>query len=109
MPKKGIPPEIKQRVDELVSQFNQTVIKEPHAYYGTRYKGQFLYLDRIDFGRRGELCRLTYTGDFAQWSFAIFKYSSGTYDSTEWFFPGSELVDGTIEGAMKAGLVAYPA
>jgi hypothetical protein len=42
------------------------------------------------------------------WEFAIYKYSSERYDPDEWFFPGVGLVDGTIEGAMKAGLEAYP-
>jgi hypothetical protein len=42
-----------------------------------------------------------------KWEFAIFKYSAETYDPGEWFFPGSQHVDGTIEGAMKAGLEAY--
>ena len=42
------------------------------------------------------------------WEFAIFKYSDGNYDADEWMFPGSEHVDGTIEGAMRAGLEAYP-
>ncbi len=32
----------------------------------------------------------------------------GSYDPDEWFFPGSESVDGTVAGAMKAGLAAYP-
>ena len=26
----------------------------------------------------------------------------------EWMFPGNQYLDGTIEGAMKAGLEAYP-
>ncbi len=43
-----------------------------------------------------------------QWEFAIYKYSDGRYDPDEWFFPGSGEVDGTIEGAMQAGLQAYP-
>jgi hypothetical protein len=42
------------------------------------------------------------------WEFAIFKYSDGNYDADEWMFPASEHVDGTIEGAMRAGLEAYP-
>jgi len=41
------------------------------------------------------------------WDFAIFKWSTETYDPDEWMFPGSELVDGTVEGAMRAGLEAY--
>jgi hypothetical protein len=42
------------------------------------------------------------------WDFAIFKWSMETYAPNEWMFPGSELVDGTVEGAMRAGLEAYP-
>ena len=42
------------------------------------------------------------------WDFAIYKYSRDKYDPEEWFFPGSEFVNGTIEGAMKAGMQAYP-
>jgi hypothetical protein len=105
---KGIPDDIKQQADAIVDHFNQTVIKHPLQYYLTRYKGMFLYLDRADYGRRGAICRLTYTGTLDQWEFAIFKYSSDSYDPAEWFFPGSDYVDGTIEGAMKAGLAAYP-
>ena len=109
MPRKGIPDDVKQRADEHVAQFNKHAMKDPNVYYVTRYKGMFLYLDRYEYGRRGAMCRLTYTGDFTKWEFAIFKYSSGTYDPDEWLFPGAEYVDGTIEGAMKAALAAYPA
>jgi hypothetical protein len=42
------------------------------------------------------------------WEFAIYKYSDGRYDPEEWMFDGMEEVDGTIEGAMRAGLKAYP-
>ena len=65
--------------------------------------------DRIDFmGNQGQICRLTYTGDLNSWDFAIYKYSKNRYDPNEWFFPGSGYFDGTVEGAMKAGLEAYP-
>jgi len=36
------------------------------------------------------------------------KYSDERYDPDEWMFPGAESLDGTIEGALKAGLEAYP-
>jgi hypothetical protein len=62
----------------------------------------------LELLKLGPICRLKYTGDINNWSFAIFKYSDERYDSDEWFFPGSGHVDGTIEGAMKAGLEAYP-
>ena len=54
------------------------------------------------------MARLKYTGDIKKWDFAIFKWSTESYDPDERFFPGVQYVDGTIEGAMKAGLAAYP-
>ncbi|MEZ4769334.1 MAG: hypothetical protein R2844_13020 [Caldilineales bacterium] len=54
------------------------------------------------------VCRLTYTGDMINWEFAIYKYSDEGYDPDEWLFPGAGRLDGTIEGAMRAGLRAYP-
>jgi hypothetical protein len=41
------------------------------------------------------------------WGFAIYKYSDNCYDPEEWFFPGEQYVDGTVTGAMKAGMEAY--
>ena len=79
-------------------------------FYVPRFKGRFLYLDRAGpGGRLSEICRLTWAGDMSRWDFAIYKYSNNRYDSDEWFFPGAEEVDGTVEGAMRAGLAAYPA
>lgn len=77
--------------------------------YVPRFKGRFLYLNRVGVGGRlSEICRLTWTGDMSSWEFAIYKHSRNRYDPDEWFFPGVEEVDGTIVGAMRAGLVAYP-
>ena len=108
MPKQSIPEEIKQQADETVSAFNQKVIKDPNRFYVTPYKGRFLYLARFDYGPLVAVCRLTYTGSMDAWEFAIFKYSDERYDPDDWFFPGSGHVNGTIEGAMRAGLEAYP-
>jgi hypothetical protein len=105
---KTIPEQIKNQVDEIVKSFNKKVIKDPNCYYVTRYKGNYLYLDRLDYSSKISVCRLQYTGDINKWEFAIFKYSDGRYDPNEWFFPGSGHIDGTVEGAMKAGLEAYP-
>ena len=106
---RGIPDEVKTDVAAIVQHFNTTVIHNPHCLYVPRYRGKFLYLDRQDYGRLSPICRLEYTGHMQKWSFAIYKYSDEQYDEEEWFFPGSEHVDGTLEGAMKAGLEAYPA
>ncbi len=108
MSKKKIPPDVKEQMDKRVEKFNETVIGDPDVYYLTRYRGRFLYLDRFDYGRSGSICRLAYTGSIDEWEFAIFKYSDERYDPDEWFFPGAEHIDGTVEGAMQAGLEAYP-
>lgn len=70
--------------------------------------GEYLYLDKVDSHGPGQVCRLKFNGGEDNWSFAIYKYSSGRYDGEEIFFPGEECVDGTVEGALKAGLLAYP-
>lgn len=108
MSSKSVPSEVKKQLDKRVAEFNQKVISNPNVYYHTRYRGRFVYLERFDYGRSGPICRLEYTGDIDNWDFAIFKYSDERYDPAEWFFPGSGEVDGTVEGAMRAGLEAYP-
>lgn len=108
MAKKAIPNEVKEDVEAIVQRFNTSEIRDPHVFYVPRYKGKFLYLDRNEYGRTSRVCRLEYTGDIQSWYFAIYKYSDGCYDPEEWNFPGDQHVDGTIEGAMKAGLEAYP-
>jgi hypothetical protein len=105
---RGIPDAVKTDVEAIVQHFNTTVIRNRHCVYVPRYKGKYLYLDRRDYGRLSPICRLEYTGTMQKWSFAIYKYSDEHYDEEEWFFPGAEHVNGTIEGAMQAGLEAYP-
>lgn len=108
MPRQGVPNEVKKQVEDIVKRFNKTKIKDPNFFYIPRYKGKFLYLDRMEYEQKSSVCRLGYTGNINNWNFSIYKYSSGRYDDDEWFFPGAEHVDGTLEGAMKAGLEAYP-
>jgi hypothetical protein len=96
------------QVEEIVADFNRKIIRDPNRYYVTRYRGRYLYLDRRDHGFVSQVCRLEYTGSIDKWRFAIFKYSSLRYDPDEWIFPGGEYVDGTVVGAMRAGIDAYP-
>jgi len=120
MPKKQtIPTEIQEEVQKLIDDFNHLYLKESRSLlsaffpkkirrgYSARFKGRFLYLDRADRYEPLPICRLTWNGKMDNWDFAIFKYSSEKYDSEEWFFPGAEEVDGTVIGAMKAGMIAY--
>lgn len=109
MSRPKISPEIKQQADAIVARFNAEQLRgQPWAHYVTSYRGAHLYLGHQHGGRFWPICRLTYTGDMNRWEFAIYKYSDEAYDPDEWFFTGAEEVDGTIEGAMRAGLKAYP-
>jgi hypothetical protein len=107
--KAAIPEEVKKQVEDIVARFNREKSRRADCYYEVRFKGKHCYLDRCDCGRTGPICRLTYTGKMDKWDFAIFKWSDERYDHEEWMFPGSEHLDGTVEGAMEAGLDAYPA
>ena len=108
MSRQTIPEQIKTWVDGVIQRFNEDVIQDPNRYYVGRYRGSYLYLDRLGYGIRHQVGRLTYTGSADKWEFAIFKYSDERYDAEEWLFPGAEYVDGTLEGALRAGLEAYP-
>jgi len=103
----SIPGDIKTKVEKIVEHFNLENSRRNDCFYQARFGRKYCYLWRSDYGQFGPICRLTYTGKMDDWEFAIFKWSSETYAPDEWFFPGSELVDGTIEGAMRAGLEAY--
>jgi protein involved in sex pheromone biosynthesis len=107
MAKQGIPVEIKQQVDEIVERFNDEIIQDAHRFFETRYRGLYVYLDRRDGHIVSQRGRIKYTGAMDEWEFAIFKYSSETYDPDEWMFPGSQYLNGTVEGALKACAAAY--
>jgi hypothetical protein len=117
--KPAIPSEIKGEVLKIVENFNrQHFSQERHPLhqlfypgskrgYAARFRGKFLYLDRMDYGMASEICRLTWKGQIDNWDFAIYRHSRNFYDPDEWMFPGAQYVDGTVEGAMKAGMEAY--
>jgi len=108
MPGTRISDAVKPQVADRIAAFNRTVVPDPNVSYLARYRGAFLYLDRSDYGHVGHIARLTYTGSFDQWEFAIYRYSDERYHPDEWLFPGAEELDGTLEGAMRAGMEAYP-
>lgn len=110
MTKTAIPKEIQEKAVIIIDNYNQKTFHDDvrDLIYYPVFKGKFLYLKRKEFGQISPVVRLTYTGDIKNWEFAIFKWSREQYDPDEWFFPGVQHVDGTIEGAMKAGMEAYP-
>lgn len=108
MARPRIPDAIKAQVAERIAAFNREVLQDPDVFYQPRYQGAFLYLERCAYGQITRICRLEYTGTLDDWQFAIYKYSDERYDPAEWFFPGAAQVDGTLDGALRAGLAAYP-
>lgn len=99
--------EIKEEVQEIVDTFN----KKNKSTFIVRYRGRFLYIDKVDKGWFREIVnhigRLEFKGDMISWDFSVYKYSSERYDPNEIFFPGIGELDGTIEGALRAGLGIY--
>ena len=128
---KSIPKEIKDKVLEIVDVFN----KEHKTNYLMTFRGKFAYLSKMEeqaaanffknlllkkMGissnqstnrkvpmKETKLGRLKYNGKMDNWDFAVFKYSREFYDPDEWMFPGAEELDGTIEGALRAGKEIY--
>jgi len=106
---KSVTQEVWEEVGDKIDAFNKKTFKGSLDFmYIPKFKGNFLYLNRKEFNLISPVARLKYTGDMKKWEFAIFKWSTETYDPNEWLFPGREHVNGTVEGAMKAGLAAYP-
>ena len=114
MSKASIPPEIQTEVQKLIDEFNREYFGDDIfktfgiVGFSTRFRNRFLYLDRDESGSPSPVCRLTWNGKMNNWEFATYKYSDNRYALDEWFFPGQEYVDGTVTGAMKAGMEAYP-
>ncbi len=104
----SIPIPVQKKVTSEVKNYNKKYLKKKNCKYVARFENDYCYLDRIDYGKYGEICRLKYDPEDDSWDFAIFKWSSEQYDPDECFFPGAELVDGTVSGAMAAGMKAYP-
>jgi hypothetical protein len=109
MAKTKIPLEDQERANIIVADFNKATFKKKEGIeYYAEYKGDFLYLNLKEGKKDGPVARLKYTGKFNDWNFAIYKWSCDRYDPDEWMFPGAEYINGTIEGALKAVLLAYP-
>jgi hypothetical protein len=89
--------------------FNEKKLSKTTIRYVPKIRGKFIYLMRTLYnGELEHVCRLEYDGYLESMSFAIYRYSIEKYDPSEMFYDGREHEDGTLEGAMKAGLVAYP-
>lgn len=104
----AIPTSVHSELTNRTNAFNKKELTRARYTYCLDPRGKFIYLCRLTSNRELQrLGRLTYEGDSENMKFAIFKFSTRTYDPDEWFFPGAECVDGTIEGALKALMMAY--
>ena len=95
--------EIKKEVQSIVTAFN----KKHKSNFSVRFRSKYVYLDKLDWFNTTKVGRLRLQEDMKSWSFDVFKYSSEQYDPNEFFFPGMGELDGTIEGALRAGLEIY--
>ena len=102
MAKKMIPDAIREIIIKDVENFNKKELTK-YQIFKVEIRGKFIYLKLNNEPR----CRLKYNGDLNSLEFAIYKYSSSNYDPDEFFFPGRNHVNGTIQGALKASLEAY--
>jgi hypothetical protein len=109
MAKSKIPEDIQEKANTIIDVFNAKVYKKKSGveFYSV-FKGDFLYLNRKEGERDGPIARLKYNGKIDNWNFAIFRWSNERYDPDEIYFPGSKYLNGSIEGALKAGHEAYP-
>ena len=76
----AIPLEIQAEVQKLVEEFNRKMLKEVDPRlrillgdnvfrgYGARFKGKFLYLDRLEHRKPSPICRLAWIGSMDKWS-----------------------------------------
>lgn len=99
-----IPEEVKAAIGQRVQTFN----KAHKSGFQVEFKGKYCFLSKIGWREPTKLGRLEWTGDIEKWTFDVYKYSRAFYDPNEYMFPGREDLDGTIEGAMRAGFKLYP-
>jgi hypothetical protein len=102
-------PEIKLEADAIVARFNVEQLRgQPWAHYVTNYRGAHLWATSTEAG----LDRSAGSPTPVTCNTGISPSTSTATNTTirmSGFFSGAEEVDGTIEGAMRAGLKAYPA
>lgn len=105
-----IPKEVQKEVLKVIKEFNDNELDLINDFYKyvAQFKGNCVFLMTQEYNKIMPTARLTYSGAMDNWDFEIFKYSSGSYDKNEMFFPGAEYIDGTIKGSLYACNTAYP-
>ena len=103
-----IPEEKMTEVETSIEKFNRKKMKDVPVKYVAAVSGKNVLIGRQQDHRLVEpMCRLQWNKEESVWDFAIYRYSRDGYDPDA-DFPGSGLVDGTVEGALLAVHKAYP-
>jgi hypothetical protein len=109
MAKSKIPDDIKEAALAIIEKYNKKKFRDnPDVSYYAKFRGEFLYLNRKEYGNDSPIARLGFNGSMKDWSFSAFLYSCESYSDDLFMMPGIGFLDGTIEGALKAGDKVYP-
>ncbi len=103
-----LPPEALADLETHLAAFNRKKLKGANPPFFATVKGKFVFVSREMLPRQFDpMFRLEWHGAVDDWDFAIYRYSDEAYDHFA-DFPGRELLDGTVAGALKAVHKAYP-
>jgi hypothetical protein len=109
MGKVNIPAEIIEKANLEIGKYNAAhYASDSGIAYRAYAKGNYLYVDRNEYGQDVKTFRLLFNGKIDNWDFEIFKWSSEKYTDDTFGMPGEQYLNGTISGAMKAADKLYP-
>jgi hypothetical protein len=109
MIRRNIPAEIIEKANLEIEKYNAAhYASDSGIAYRAYAKGNYLYVDRNEYGQDVKTFRLLFNGKIDNWDFEIFKWSSEKYTDDTFGMPGEQYLNGTISGAMKAADKLYP-
>ena len=104
-----VPIRVQSEIMDRVQKFNRKYLSEEKSQYYSDARGKFIYFRRtINNGYFEGVFRLTYVEGLKNMPFALYRRDTGKYDANAHGFFGEEFVNGTIEGALTAGIMVYP-
>jgi len=105
--RKSIPHRLQIEIDRIRTAFNLRVLREEELRYVAQFRSGYLYLLYDTPDGVEPFCRLEFTGDMNRWDFSVYRSTSKRFHPPAQSFAGNAFLDGTVEGALKAGVVAY--
>ena len=103
-----IPIDEQAQLQERANFFKKKFVPKTSWQFVADARGKFVYLRRyMNDGSCQNLGRLIYEGNIENMAFSIYRYNTEKYD-TKADFVGAHHLNGTLEGALKAILEAFP-